>query len=105
MKKILFFSIFTFMFTAANAFQLQSQRDLGRDDARNQNVVVQCTTAGGQVSSQTCHLRRHAKCTNNRDGTKNCNAWNPWHDVRNPGGQFADWRDAATACCRAKGLR
>jgi len=84
----------------AAAFQVQSQQELGRGEAKNQNVVVRCTTPDGQLSNQTCHLRRHVRC----NGT-NCNNWHPWRDLRNPGASFNDWRAAATACCNARGLR
>ena len=57
-----------------------------------------------QVSNQTCSLRRYAKCTGT-GANKKCNGWQPWKDLRNPGNQYSDWKSAASACCRAKGLR
>jgi len=89
---------------AANAYQVMSSKELGQNDAKNQNVVVKCTTDTGKVSNQTCSLRRYAKCTGN--GTnKRCSGWQPWKDLRNPSKQYSDWRSAASDCCRAKGLR
>ena len=90
--------------TTANAYQLLSSKELGRNDAKNQTVVVKCTTDTGKVSSQTCTLRRYAKCTGS-GSNKKCNGWQPWQDLRNPGKKYSDWRSAASACCRAKGLR
>jgi hypothetical protein len=96
-----FFLAFSAIFICgANAFQMQSQRELGTGEAKNQNVVVKCTTASGGVSNQTCQLRRYAKC-----GEKNCGGWNAWKDLRNPGKSYGDWRSAAADCCAAKGLR
>jgi len=92
-------------FGAANAYVLKSQKDLGTGDARNQNVIVQCTTDAGKMSNQTCHLRRHVKCTVGASGKKNCNGWQYWKDVRNPSSNYPDWRKGAEACCQAKGLR
>jgi len=94
-----------FFAVGAQAYQLQSSRELGRDEARNQNIVVRCTTPTGGLSNQTCQLRRFARCKAAANGTRNCNGWLPWHDIRNPGPEFSDWRSAADACCRAKGLR
>ena len=71
-------------------------------EAKNQNVVVKCTTDTGKLSNQTCSLRRYAKCSNNG---KNCSGWQPWRDLRDTTKQYSDWRGAASACCRAKGLR
>ena len=88
----------------ANAYQVLSSKELGQNDAKNQNVVVKCTTDTGKISNQTCSLRRYAKCTG--AGTnKRCNGWQPWRDLRNPSKTYSDWRAAASACCRAKGLR
>ncbi|MBE6460990.1 MAG: hypothetical protein E7007_03765 [Alphaproteobacteria bacterium] len=88
----------------ANAYQVLSSKELGQNDAKNQNVVVKCTTDTGKVSNQTCSLRRYAKCTG--IGTnKRCNGWQPWRDLRNPSKTYSDWKSAASACCRAKGLR
>ena len=77
--------------TAANAYQLLSSKELGRNDAKNQTVVVKCTTDTGKVSSS--------------GSNKKCNGWQPWQDLRSPGKKYSDWRSAASACCRAKGLR
>ena len=105
MKKIL--SAFMILFTTigfASAYQVMSSRELGKSDAKNQNIVVKCTTPAGKVSNQTCSLRRYAKCTGN--GTnKRCAGWQPWKDLRNPSKQYSDWKSAASACCREKGLR
>jgi hypothetical protein len=88
----------------ANAYQVLSSKELGQNDAKNQNVVVKCTTDTGKVSNQTCSLRRYAKCTG--IGTnKRCNGWQPWRDLRNPSKTYSDWKAAASACCRTKGLR
>ena len=105
MKKILIslFIITTCTF-GANAYQVLSSKELGRNDAKNQNVVVKCTTDTGRVSNQTCSLRRYAKCTGT-GANKRCNGWQPWRDLRNPSNQYSDWKAAASACCRAKGLR
>jgi hypothetical protein len=90
---------------AASAYQLQSNKELGTGDAKNQNVVVACTTTTGKVSTQTCALRRYAKCADTESGGRNCAGWGPWKDVRDPDSEHGDWRGAATACCQAKGLR
>lgn len=89
---------------AANAYQLLSSKELGTDDARNQTVVVKCTTDTGKVSNQTCTLRRYVKCSGTGDN-QNCTGWQPWQDLRTPNKKYSDWRSAASACCRAKGLR
>jgi hypothetical protein len=86
--------------SAASAFKVDSQRELGKGEAKNQNVVVKCTTATGAVSAQTCHMRRYAKCSG-----KNCNGWQEWKDLRNPGKSYGDWRAAAAECCAAQGMR
>lgn len=105
MKKILFAILIGITSVGgASAYQLLSSKELGRNDAKNQNVVVKCTTDTGKVSSQTCSLRRYAKCTGT--GTnKKCSGWQPWQDLRNPSAKYSDWKAAASACCRAKGLR
>ncbi len=105
MKRI--FSAFLIMITmvgSASAYQLLSSKELGQNDAKNQNVVVKCTTPTGQVSTRTCSLRRYAKCTT-VSGKKRCNGWQPWRDLKNPGKNYSDWKTAASACCRAMGLR
>lgn len=105
MKKI--FVAFTFMFVAvfsASAYQVLSSQELGKNDAKNQNIVVKCTTDTGKLSNQTCSLRRYAKCTGN-GANKRCAGWQPWRDLRAPSREYSDWKSAASACCRAKGLR
>lgn len=105
MKKILTAALLICVgICGANAYQVMSSKELGKNDAKNQNVVVKCTTDTGKVSNQTCSLRRYAKCTGT--GTdKKCSGWQAWKDLRNPSKQYSDWRSAASACCRAKGLR
>lgn len=105
MKK--FLCVFLIVFGTigtASAYQVLSSKELGRDDARNQNVVVKCTTDTGKISSQTCSLRRYAKCTGS-DANKKCSGWQPWRDLHSPNSKYSDWRSGASACCRAKGLR
>ncbi|MDR1207155.1 MAG: hypothetical protein LBK26_01960 [Rickettsiales bacterium] len=97
--------LFAFCIGSASAYQLMSSKELGVMDAKNQNVVVKCTTDAGKVSNQTCAMRRYAKCTVSGSGKKNCSGWQPWQDLRNPGRGFSDWRNGADACCREKGLR
>ncbi|MBQ4070357.1 MAG: hypothetical protein IJD52_03215 [Alphaproteobacteria bacterium] len=105
MKKILtIFTLFIFSICTANAYQVISSKELGKNDARNQNIVVKCTTDTGKVSNQTCSLRRYAKCTGQGTGRK-CSGWQPWRDLRSPSNEYSDWKAAASACCRAKGLR
>lgn len=89
---------------SATAYQVLSSKETGKNDAKNQNVVVKCTTDTGKTSNQTCTLRRYAKCTGN-GAKKRCNGWQPWRDLRTPSKQYSDWKSAASACCRAKGLR
>ena len=105
MKK--FFGAFLLVMTtiaSANAYQVISSKELGQNDAKNQNVVVKCTTDLGKLSNQTCSLRRYVKCTGT--GTKKtCSGWQGWRDLRNPEKQYSDWKTAASACCRASGLR
>ena len=103
MKKFLAIVGIVFMtVTSASAYQLMSSKEFGQGEAKNQNVVVKCTTDTGKLSNQTCSLRRYAKCSN---GGKNCSGWQPWRDLRDASKQYSDWRGAASACCRAKGLR
>lgn len=105
MNKI--FVSFVSLFVAvcsANAYQVISSQELGKNDAKNQNVVVKCTTDTGKVSNQTCSLRRYVKCTGN-GANKRCAGWQPWRDLRAPSNEYSDWKSAASACCRAKGLR
>jgi hypothetical protein len=89
----------------AYGYQLQSSKEFGHGEARNQNVVVKCTTETGQVSSQTCSFRRYANCAVNESGAEKCAGWQPWRDMRNQDAEFSDWKAAAVACCRAQGLR
>lgn len=89
---------------SADAYQVLSSKELGQNDAKNQNVVVKCTTDTGKVSNQTCSLRRYAKCTGT-GANKKCSGWQAWKDLRDPSKQYSDWKAAASACCRAKGLR
>ncbi len=101
MKKFFIF-IFALLITAGTtqAYQKVSSNEYGVGDARNQNIVVKCTTPTGQVSNQTCSLRRYVKCNGNK-----CTGWGNWRDLRNTTDTYSEWQDAATACCRAKGLR
>ena len=107
MKKLyLMFAVMAcgFFISGAGAYQVLSSKELGRDEARNQNVVVKCTTDAGKISNHTCTMRRYAKCTGT--GTnKKCDGWLPWKELRTPGVEHSEWRSAAVACCKAKGLR
>ncbi len=104
MKKILLslFAVFGIILNAS-AYQVLSTKEFGKADAKNQNVIVKCTTDTGKLSQQTCSLRRYAKCTGK--DKKNCNSWQPWRDLRDTGTTYADWKSAASACCKKKGLR
>lgn len=105
MKKIISIFIASLVFIgSANAYQVLSSKELGKNDAKNQNVVVKCTTDTGKVSTQTCSLRRYAKCTGSGEN-KSCNGWQAWKDLRNPNKQYSTWQSAASDCCRSKGLR
>ena len=86
------------------AYQVISTKDFGKDDAKNQNVMVKCTTDTGKMSEEICSLRRYVKCTG-KDKKSNCNSWQPWRDLRDPNGSYADCKSAASACCKKKGLR
>ena len=88
----------------AFAYQVLSTKEIGKDDARNQNVIVKCTTDTGKMSEETCSLRRYVKCTG-KDKKSNCNLWQPWRDLRDPSNTYSDWKAAASACCKKKGLR
>ena len=101
MKKLSMILAIVLMATSAHAYQISSSNEYGTGDARNQNMVVKCTTPTGQISNQTCSLRRYVKCT---DG-KNCAGWENWRDLSNTRDTYTDWQSAADACCRAKGLR
>ncbi|MBQ0013501.1 MAG: hypothetical protein KBS86_02970 [Proteobacteria bacterium] len=100
--KTLFMALFSvFVFAgAASGYQVLSSKEFGAGEAKNQNVVVKCTTDTGKLSSQTCSLRRYVKCSG-----RTCGGWQPWRDLRDTTSQYSDWRAAAAACCRAKGLR
>lgn len=109
MKKIssffgIVFLIFGLSIGGADAYQLLSSKELGKNDAKNQNVVVKCTTDTGKVSTQTCTLRRYSKCKT-VGKNKKCNGWQAWKDLRNPSSWYSSWRDGAAACCKSKGLR
>ncbi len=105
MRKLLTALVITLVTAlSANAYQVMSSKEIGRDDAKNQNVVVKCTTDLGKISNQTCSLRRYVKC-NGTGINKNCTGWQGWRDLRNPEKQYSDWKTAASACCRSLGLR
>lgn len=87
----------------AFAYQVLSTKEFGKGDAKNQNVIVKCTTDGGKMSEETCSLRRYVKCTGKDN--KNCNSWQPWRDLRDTSATYSDWKAAASACCKKKGLR
>ncbi len=104
MKKFLFIALITAsVFGNAFGYQVLSTKEFGKNDAKNQNVVVKCTTDTGKMSIETCSLRRYVKCTGKDN--KNCNSWQPWRDLRDTDGTYADWRAAASDCCKKKGLR
>ena len=86
------------------AYQVLSTKEFGKDDAKNQNVIVQCTTDTGKMSEEICSLRRYVKC-NSKDKKSLCNSWHPWRDLRDTTGSYSDWKAAASACCKKKGLR
>ena len=105
MKKILFSLIaICSVVVNASAYQVLSTKEFGKDDAKNQNVIVKCTTDTGKMSEETCSLRRYVKC-NGKDKKSLCNSWNPWRDLRDPSATYIDWKSAASACCKKKGLR
>lgn len=104
MKKILFIVIATFIFAGQSfGYQLLSTKEFGRGDAKNQNVTVKCTTDTGKISSETCALRRYAKC--NPKDKKKCDGWQPWRDLRDTKSSYSDWQSGALDCCKKKGLR
>ena len=71
MKKLLFLLlIIPLSIGSADAYQILSSKELGKNEAKNQNVVVKCTTDTGKVSNQTCSLRRYAKCTGTGENKK-----------------------------------
>ena len=105
MKKILFSLIaLCSIVINASAYQVLSTKEFGKDDAKNQNVIVKCTTDTGKVSEEICSLRRYVKCTS-KDKRSSCNSWYPWRDLRDTGATYMDWKSAASACCKKKGLR
>lgn len=105
MKKIFFpFICVSLLITNAFAYQVLSTKEFGKDDAKNQNVIVQCTTDTGKISDETCSLRRYVKCTS-KDKKSDCNSWQPWRDLRDANRGYSDWKAAASACCKKKGLR
>lgn len=101
MKKLFIFLALVLINMPGHAYQILSSNEYGSGDARNQNIVVKCTTPTGQITNQTCSLRRYVKCV---DG-KNCAGWEQWRDLGNTRDTFSNWQDAANSCCRAKGLR
>lgn len=104
MKKILFAIIaVTSVFSNVFAYQVLNSKEIGKSDAKNQNIVVKCTTDTGNLSEETCSLRRYAKCTDKEN--KNCETWLPWRDLHDTKTSYADWKAAASGCCRRKGLR
>jgi hypothetical protein len=105
MKK-LFFVLLTTVAVVGNAFSYQvlSTKEFGKDDAKNQNVIVKCTTDTGKISDEICSLRRYVKC-NGKDKKSGCDSWQPWRDLRDSNAAYADWKSAASACCKKKGLR
>src|SRR5574344_2342950 len=105
MKKI-FIAAIVIMTTAfsANAYQVLSSKELGNTDAKNQNVVVKCTTDAGKTTNKTCSLRRYVKCSG-AGNAKKCSGWQPWADLRKPGTKYSDWKEGASSCCRDMGLR
>lgn len=105
MKKIFFVLIATFM-VVGNAFSYQiiTTKEFGKDDAKNQNVIVKCTTDTGKISEEVCSLRRYVKCMG-PDNKTQCDSWQPWRDLRDPNDSYSDWKSAASACCKKKGLR
>lgn len=105
MKKVFLF-LFIMVVSIGNAFSYQvlSTKEFGKDDAKNQNVIVKCTTDTGKLSDETCSLRRYVKC-NGKDKKTKCDSWQPWRDLRDTTDTYADWKSAASACCKKKGLR
>ena len=57
MKKI-FIAFVMFVTTVGNtfAYQVLSTKEIGKDDARNQNVIVKCTTDTGKMSEEVCSV-------------------------------------------------
>lgn len=104
MKKIFFILIATFSIIGNSfAYQLLSTKEYGKGDAKNQNITVRCTTDIGKNSSETCALRRYAKCSGKDN--KVCSGWKPWHELHEASAKYNTWQSAASACCKKKGLR
>ena len=105
MKKtfLIFFSVIL-MCGNAFAYKVLTTKEFGKDDAKNQNVIVKCTTDTGKLSDETCSLRRYVKCSG-ADKKSGCNMWQPWRDLRDTTATYSDWKSAASACCKKKGLR
>ena len=105
MKKIFFVLIAIFIFVENSfGYQLLSTKEYGRGDAKNQNIVVRCTTDTGKISNETCSLRRYARC-NDKNKDAECNSWQPWRDLRNTKSYYTTWQAGASDCCKRKGLR
>jgi len=105
MKKILFGLVAAVVFVGNTfSYQVLSTKEFGKADAKNQNVIVKCTTDTGKLSDETCSLRRYVKC-NGKDKRSQCDSWQPWRDLRDTSATYADWKSAASACCKKKGLR
>ena len=100
MKKFLVFYIALFYLQNSFGYLLVSSKELGSMDAKNQTVVVKCTTDVGDVSDETCTVRRYVSCEEN-----NCDSWQPWYDLYDSSNEYSDWREAVIDCCEAKGLR
>lgn len=104
MKKMFFIFIAAFaLISNSFAYQVMSTKEFGKEDAKNQTITIQCTTDTGKESTEQCFLRRYVKCTGKNK--KNCNAWQPWRDMRNTSKTYSDWKTAASDCCRQRGLR
>ncbi|MCQ2575041.1 MAG: hypothetical protein MJ156_02985 [Alphaproteobacteria bacterium] len=104
-KKFFVFCLFIIsLCNISYGYQVLSTKEFGKADARNQNIVIKCTTDTGKLSNQTCSLRRYVKCQGNGD-KKKCNGWQPWRDLRNTSVNYTDWKTAASSCCKSKGLR
>ena len=105
MKKILL--IFAMIISVCGdsfAYQVLTTKEFGQGDAKNQNIIVKCTTDTGKVSEETCSLRRYVKCLG-KDKKSLCTSWYPWRDLRDTSATYHDWKSAASACCKKKGLR
>ena len=86
------------------AYQVLTTKEFGTGDAKNQNIIVKCTTDTGKISEETCSLRRYVKCIG-KDKKTGCTSWQPWRDLRDTTSVYSDWKSAASACCKKKGLR